>query len=460
MAVLRYKKTKRKKLLRHLAPVYTDSCLYKYFQKFPQPKKILLLGSGTSSTPDKWLDIPSVCFNSRAIKYYKNRINPIIVLYNRGQYRRTKRACRIYKDIPLFVSMESSLSSNQSSWLKENRCLLGCCNDKYIGQWYSECWDKAISIRKKITVGFWGTMWLLWGKQKEIYISGFDAVQHMLNNQYKDFNYFAHDLNLEWTFWEQAIKICEKRGIKTQVNKSNISLETNKQTVFLDISRQISLEFVTTACIRPSILYQTYYSFTSFLKGVDFKTSTLYLNIDPVPDGNPEDMIQVAKQFFGKVIPNTPSSPQFTKAVKWCWSQPKGNFFFYLQDDWLLIEDIDIQELISKLNTKLDNNKLSIGVSLRWRRRQHPFSVTLTPSLYLTGWGKKAAYYMKDSINPEIGCRKYIPVNCSGFQFPHNPPNVVLMNIGRKWREERNIITNSSCHKYFTGWTCKQETVK
>ena len=45
---------------------------------------------------------------------------------------------------------------------------------------------------------------------------------------------------------------------------------------------QIPMEFITTACNRPSVLNVTYDLFTKRLKNIDFKKSTLYINIDPI----------------------------------------------------------------------------------------------------------------------------------------------------------------------------------
>ena len=94
----------------------------------------------------------------------------------------------------------------------------------------------------------------------------------------------------------------------------------------------ISLEFCTTATFRPEIIDRTYKSFTDNLLGIDFKISTLYLNVDPIPVGNTKEVIDVAKKYFGNVVYNIPEEPNFTKAIKWCWSQVKNEYFFNLEE--------------------------------------------------------------------------------------------------------------------------------
>ena len=97
------------------------------------------------------------------------------------------------------------------------------------------------------------------------------------------------------------------------------------------------MEFTTTACNRPELLERTYSSFTKNIKGLDFKKCILYINVDPSPHGqNIEKNEEVAKKYFGKVIVNYPDKPNFARAVIWCFTQVRGEYFFHLEDDWVL----------------------------------------------------------------------------------------------------------------------------
>lgn len=112
----------------------------------------------------------------------------------------------------------------------------------------------------------------------------------------------------------------------------------------------IPLEFTTTACNRPELLMITYSSFVKNLKGVDFSKSILYLNIDPMPNSDNVEMVEiVAKQFFGNVFVNYSEKGCASEANSWVLRQPKGEFFFNLEDDWQLRREVNIFEMIHLL---------------------------------------------------------------------------------------------------------------
>lgn len=112
----------------------------------------------------------------------------------------------------------------------------------------------------------------------------------------------------------------------------------------------IPLEFTTTACNRPKLLMITYSSFVKNLKGVDFSKSILYLNIDPIPNSEGIEIVEkVAKLFFGTVFVRYTKKGCASIANDWVLRQPKGEFFFNLEDDWQLRKEVNIFEMISLL---------------------------------------------------------------------------------------------------------------
>ena len=46
----------------------------------------------------------------------------------------------------------------------------------------------------------------------------------------------------------------------------------------------MNINFTTTATVRPDILEKTYKSFTNKLVGIDFSKTTIYINIDLLPN--------------------------------------------------------------------------------------------------------------------------------------------------------------------------------
>lgn len=122
----------------------------------------------------------------------------------------------------------------------------------------------------------------------------------------------------------------------------------------------MKLEFTTTACVRPELLEQTYSSLSDALVDVDLKTEgSLYINIDPVPDSSEEAInkeLKVARLYFSEVHHRIgETGGNFSRAASWVLSQPKGQFFFNIEDDWLFDGKICIQDYINKI--KLDNRK-------------------------------------------------------------------------------------------------------
>ena len=104
------------------------------------------------------------------------------------------------------------------------------------------------------------------------------------------------------------------------------------------------MEFATCAVNRPEILDITYSTLIKHLKGVDFSKSILYINIDPTPTSkNLHKVEEVAKKYFGKVVTNYPKLSRYSRAFKWVVSQPKGEYFFYIEDDWKFIKDFHIK---------------------------------------------------------------------------------------------------------------------
>jgi len=214
----------------------------------------------------------------------------------------------------------------------------------------------------------------------------------------------------------------------------------------------VIIEFTTTSTIRPEVLDETYGSFSHDIVDVDFKNSTLYINIDPVPEGDIQKVIDVAKKYFGKVVSNVPSTPNFTNALKWCWKQPTGDFFFHLEDDWTLRKKTTMEELINKLSGIIENaNKYKIknrmldryvAVNLRAYDFINDGRICLSPGLFLSSWAKQAAEILDPLHNPErqmrkgFGIGKDFLINSRALHHPHNRNNIIISDIGRKWLDK------------------------
>jgi hypothetical protein len=125
--------------------------------------------------------------------------------------------------------------------------------------------------------------------------------------------------------------------------------------------------FTTTSVGRYELMEATYKSFLNNFKGVDYKNSTLFLNLDHYKEfGDIQKSIEVAKSFFGKVVYNISEKPNFAQAVKWCWSHDfDTKYVFHLEDDWELQHEVKLKRLISIIKS----DKSIVNVRLRQRGR-------------------------------------------------------------------------------------------
>lgn len=204
----------------------------------------------------------------------------------------------------------------------------------------------------------------------------------------------------------------------------------------------MELEFTTTACNRPEILERTYKSFTTNLKGVNFKKSILYINIDPAPNNNNIINVEkVAKKYFGKVIANYPEKPNFASAIIWCFSQVKGVIFFHLEDDWLLNKKINLETMYN-YSKKYSNWHQCI---LEKKIITQPNEPTLLPSLHNTKITQLFLTKVDNKTNPEaqLKCiyRDLKKRNFNLFTYIIWGKDLVT-DIGRKWLNQNNLRRN------------------
>lgn len=207
----------------------------------------------------------------------------------------------------------------------------------------------------------------------------------------------------------------------------------------------MTLEFTTTACNRPSLLNKTYQSYSKNLNGVDFRASTLYLNIDPAPNTKNLDLVEkIARNYFGTVIVNYPTAPNFAKAVKWCFSQPKGPYFFHLEDDWVLRHPVNIERMLDKLNGStlqcVLNKKLT---PVEQKQVSEP---TFVPSIFSTSHLREYLPHMTDDLNPEYQMKLLFRKKVQNLHLSKsvsmNPKIELSRDIGRIWLSRNRLTRN------------------
>lgn len=216
----------------------------------------------------------------------------------------------------------------------------------------------------------------------------------------------------------------------------------------------IALEFTTTSCNRPEILQTTYGSFVSRLKGVDFSKSTLYINVDPSPNNDSiTEMEKVARKFFGNVVVNYPEEPNFAAAVIWCFSQVKGEYFFHLEDDWILTCNVDINKMIHSLSGTALQHVLNKKITSRKELGEPCF----VPSLFKTEIVKRYLPLMNPVKNPEWQLKVLYRKNTNGLKSHksvlHSRSREVSKDIGRDWLKRKGISRDYGKSRSWTPWT-------
>ncbi len=218
------------------------------------------------------------------------------------------------------------------------------------------------------------------------------------------------------------------------------------------------MEFTTTATCRPEIIQQTYESFSTNLLNANLRESTLYINVDTAPAGNnPQDIVDIAKRYFRNVVANISSNPCFCQAFKWCWKQPKEDFFFHLEDDWLLLNRVDINDLF-ELFSKSDN-KLAV-INLRAYLEITDDRICLSPGLVKTVFAEYIIDKLDVTTNPEPQTRRMGSANTTGknkmgfygLQYPAQVPEVIIKDIGRPWLAKQGLQRPLTDKYMFNTW--------
>ena len=194
------------------------SCIIEdLFNQIDFPDELLLLGSGESRTPQEFLSLPSVRFNSRTFAKEEFKNTPVFShLINRAGFLRRK-AIKFRKNNNYFIMrMHRKWDSPPIYDAKNNFYNISHANHSMLnnfGEWF---YDKKIAmatIKKRPTTGFFACAFLLYGYSKSYYISGFDGYRSAVHSQYR-VNGVTHDYNLEYEYMLEAIDIARSQGKK------------------------------------------------------------------------------------------------------------------------------------------------------------------------------------------------------------------------------------------------------
>ena len=249
------------------------------------------------------------------------------------------------------------------------------------------------------------------------------------------------------------------------------------------------LDITTTATLRPAILGHTYATFTQRLFRPEIADYRCVLNVDPIGEElSPEIVINVARQFFPDTTAHVAEIPNFASALKWCWSNTQAEYVFNLEDDWEMLKDVDLSDMLAIMdeNPTLAHLRLSMfpakllpedsvkgsGLCLRQWNRYIPWNGRFFevppdkigqlgysghPSLMRGEFVRKMAKYLWAGWCPEKtlkGSFPWIHAEMLKWRFGayheylYNSPKTIR-DHGRVWREQHDFYKTRQ-HKFLT----------
>ena len=184
---------------------------------------------------------------------------------------------------------------------------------------------------------------------------------------------------------------------------------------------------------RPELIEKT---LTSINDQIDIVFDNIIVNLDAWA-GDKHDH-QKAKDiilsFYPNALINEPAVPGFTKAVKYLWSNIKSDYALYTEDDWIWNVSLNQGDLINqdcgmlRFNNIHNEGKDYYGTS---------------PCILTKAFALEASAVLNLDLDPE----KQIRSNKALAQIAnkHKVKNlkkygICITDIGREWRNERNII--------------------
>ena len=161
------------------------------------------------------------------------------------------------------------------------------------------------------------------------------------------------------------------------------------------------------------------------------------------------------KKYFGKVIYNLLKNQILPKQYYGVLIKLKVNFF-HLEDDWILLREINIDNMIKLIK----NEKLQC--ILNKKNIHELYEPSFIPSLFYTKIIKIYINLMDNKSNPECQMKEIFRSNLYDIQkyksIPYLPGYELSRDIGRNWLLqnglERDYDKNrKDYHKEWTPWT-------
>jgi len=231
------------------------------------------------------------------------------------------------------------------------------------------------------------------------------------------------------------------------------------------LSKPIDITMV--AVLRPDVIRETLTTIRDNIVKDEKERYRLIINIDPIGEKvKPMKIVKLASQFFDNIKYNIAKTPSFTKAVKWVWQQVEADYVFHIEDDWLILRKINVDNMINILDkypklsslrlykSHTPNQKRIRTFLCIWNYNKDGFYLAekwqkqfgLNPILIKKAFIDEALPRMVDTINPEKQFRysqKFMRPVIEKWQYGlyTNPGDKALVygKRGGIWREAQKM---------------------
>jgi len=240
----------------------------------------------------------------------------------------------------------------------------------------------------------------------------------------------------------------------------------------------MKVDVTITATKRLDVLFKT---LSSFMENLLWKTDCeAIVNIDPVGDAHSaEKVLRVVELFLPVKQSREAIQPDFSEAFRYTWNMVDAPWVFHLEDDWELLQKVDIEEMAQILEEENDLALLRLPqfVSTKdkmknwdkffpWNGKYFECPDELRqgvgfcghPSLIKGEFVKTAAPLIKRGSNPEKQfhhdntelVEEVMKWRYGVFSKP-NSPNYIK-DLGREWMVKSGWKKEGS-KAYFINWT-------
>ena len=241
------------------------------------------------------------------------------------------------------------------------------------------------------------------------------------------------------------------------------------------------IQVTITAANRKDVLYRT---LSSFMENLLFRCNVeAIINIDNVGEtGSTDTIAKIVELFMPIKLSRRSLKPNFSEAFAFCWHSVEADWVFHLEDDWELMEKVEIREMIEILNDEKDLALLRLpkfrstedkmknwDKFFPWNGKYFECPSELRqavgfcghPSLIKGEFVKKCAPLLDQALNPEKQFHgDNIPLveevmkwRYGVFSKPNHP--AYIKDLGREWML-KNDLRKKGNKAWFTVWEKNQ----